>query len=72
MPFATMGTHLEGIVLNEIYQPEKGKMPIRSHTWNLKRQKNKIIDAENRLLVARVVEERQNGCKWSKGTNFQL
>ena len=62
MPFIATWMHLEIIILSEVSQKEKGKYHMISHTWNLIYSTNeftekKIMDLENRLVVAKGEEE---------------
>ena len=53
---ATTWMELERILLSEIRQMKKDKYHIIYLTWNIrkkKKNKNKLIDSENRLLVTR-------------------
>ena len=52
---ATTWMELESILLSEIRQMKKDKYHIIYLTWNIrkKKNKNKLIDSENRLLVTR-------------------
>ena len=51
MPFATMWMELEGIMLNEMSEKEKYYV-ISLMCGTLKNKRTKLIDTENRLVVA--------------------
>ena len=54
LPFATTWKDLKGIIPNEISQTEKDKYHMIFLTNGpLKKQKSKLTDTENRLVVAR-------------------
>ena len=54
LPFATTQMDLEGIMLSEVSQTEKDKYPMISLICGIykNKTKNKLIDTENRLVVA--------------------
>ena len=51
-----------GVMPSEISQTEKDKFCMISYMWNLnnKYQSNNLINTENRLVVARELEDRRN------------
>ena len=60
MSFAATWTELETLILSEVSQKEKDKYHMISHIWNLKygtnesfHTKQKILDMENRLVIAK-------------------
>ena len=66
LPFATTWMDFEGIMLNEISQTEKYKIPYDfTHMWNIKKNKqtetneqtkpnkNKHLDTDNTIVVIR-------------------
>ena len=59
MPFAATWTELETLILSEVSQKEKDKYHMISHIWNLiYGTEKKIMDMENRLVIAKGEEER--------------
>ena len=68
LPFATVWMDLDGIMLGEISQSEKDKY----YMWDLKNNINKqnrntVIGAEHRLMVARGQERWRDSVKRVKG-----
>ena len=73
MPFAATWMELETLTLSEVSQKEKDKYHMISHIWNLTygtketfHRKQKIMDLENRLVVAKEKGEGV-GCTGSLG-----
>ena len=59
MPFTATWIELETLILSEVSQKEKDKYHMILHIWNLIHGTNekKIMDLENRLVVAKVEGE---------------
>ena len=52
MPFAATWMDLEIMILSELSQTEKDKYHIIWHKWTYLRNRNRLTDIENRLVVA--------------------
>ena len=77
LPFATTSMDLKSITLSEISQTEKDKYHMISFTCGIQRTKemkkqnrNRLIDAENKLMLAREIIGWVKKLKGLRSTNW--